>query len=153
MTITRYASVVDAVLATLQADANLTGVLVNDGSPTPGFNPYEGIYIGWSGGEDDDTAGSISQDWHDTGIAATRDETVSIDYVVQAVRGDDLMSEARARVVQLLGYVEAALRANPSLGIDGVKWVEVSAGSVRQVRNEDGIGVEITGSITATCII
>lgn len=153
MTITRYAAVVDAILATLAAAPDLAGVLINDGPPTPGFNPYEGVYVGWTGGEDDATAGSISQEYHDTGISAKRDETVSIEYVVQSVRGDDLMSEARSRTVALLGFIESALRANPSLGIDGVLFVEMSAGSVRQVRNEDGIGVEISGSFTATCLI
>ena len=149
--ITRYALVTDAIIAALQAAPGMVDVF--DGAPTPGFDPYEAVYIGWSGGEDDETAGTISQEYHDTGIAAKRDETLSIDYVVQAVRGDDDMSTARTRTVEILGIVETTLRATPALGIDGVLYVEVSAGSVRQVRNADGIGVEITGSITVTGII
>jgi hypothetical protein len=149
--ITRYALVTDAIIAALQAAPGMVEVF--DGAPTPGFDPYEAVYIGWSGGEDDETAGTISQEYHDTGIAAKRDETLSIDYVVQAVRGDDDMASARTRTVEILGIVETTLRATPALGIDGVLYVEVSAGSVRQVRNADGIGVEITGSITVTGII
>ena len=149
--ITRYALVTDAIIAALQAAPGMVDVF--DGAPTPGFDPYEAVYVGWSGGEDDDTAGTISQEYHDTGIAATRDETLSIDYVVQAVRGDDDMSTARARTVEILGLVETTLRATPALGVDGVIFVEVSAGSVRQVRNADGIGVEISGSFTVTSII
>ena len=149
--ITRYAAATDAIIAALQAAPDMVDVF--DGPPTPGFNPYDAVYIGWSGGEDDETAGTISQQYHDTGISAKRDETLSIDYVVQSVRGDDDMSTARARTVEILGIVESTLRATPALGIDGVLYVEVSAGSVRQVRNADGIGVEITGSITVTAII
>ncbi len=149
--ITRYALATDAIIAALQAAPGMVEVF--DGAPTPGFDPYEAVYIGWSGGEDDETAGTISQEYHDTGIAAKRDETLSIDYVVQAVRGDDDMSTARTRTVEILGIVETTLRATPALGLDGVLYVEVSAGSVRQVRNADGIGVEITGSITVTGII
>jgi len=149
--ITRYAVATDAIIAALQATPNMVDVF--DGSPTPGFNPYEAVYIGWSGGEDDDTAGTISQEYHDTGIGAKRDETLSIDFVVQSVRGDDDMSTARTRTVEILGLVESTIRATPALGIDGVVFVDVSAGSVRQVRNADGIGVQISGSITVTAII
>jgi len=149
--ITRYAVATDAIITALRAASGMVDVF--DGPPTPGFNPYEAVYIGWSGGEDDDTAGTISQEYHDTGVAAKRDETLSIDYVVQSVRGDDDMSTARTRTVEILGLVESTLRATPALGIDGVLYVEISAGSVRQVRSADGIGVEITGSITVTGII
>jgi hypothetical protein len=149
--ITRYALATDAIIAALQAASGMVDVF--DGAPTPGFNPYEAVYIGWSGGEDDDTAGTITQEYHDIGVAAKRDETLSIDYVVQTVRGDDDMSTARTRAVEILGIVESTLRATPALGLDGVLFVEVSAGSVRQVRSADGIGVEITGSITVTGII
>lgn len=149
--ITRYAAATDAIIAALAATPNMVDVF--DGPPTPGFDPYEAVYIGWTGGEDDDSAGTISQEYHDTGIGAKRDETLSIDFVVQSVRGDDDMASARTRTVEILGLVETTIRATPALGVDGVVFVEVSAGSVRQVRNADGIGVQISGSINVTAII
>ena len=151
--ITRYAEVTDAVLSALRSSQDLAGVLIVDGPPGSLTLAADFIYVGWTGSEDDELAGNISQAYHDLGPAATRDETVTIECIVQSVRGDDLMDVARLRCVTMLGAVETILRSDPTVGLAGLLRVELSDASVRQVRNADGIGVEISFTLEATSII
>jgi hypothetical protein len=151
--ITRYAAVTDAVLSALRSSQDLAGVLIVDGPPGSLTLAADFIYVGWTGSEDDELAGNISQAYHDLGPAATRDETVTIECIVQSVRGDDLMDVARLRCVTMLGAVETILRSDPTVGLAGLLRVELSDASVRQVRNADGIGVEISFTLEATSII
>lgn len=151
--ITRYAAVTDAVLAALRNAQSLQGVQIVDGPPGALTLAADFLYIGWTGSEDDELSGNISQAYHDLGPAATRDETVTIECIVQSVRGDDLMDVARSRCVDILGAVETVLRSDPTVGLAGLLRVELSDASVRQVRNADGIGVEISFTLEATSII
>lgn len=153
MTISRYAAVTDAVLALLRADVTLASVTILDGPPTQGQSAEAFLWIGWSGDPDDATSGSITQAYHDAGPAATRDETVDINCLVQVSRGDDDMAAARTSAIAILGSVETALRANPTLGLTGLLRVELSASSVRQIRDGLGIAVELVFSLTATSLI
>jgi hypothetical protein len=155
MAVSRYAALTDAVLATLRAlnATTLAGVEIVDGPPLLNQFPAEAIYVGWSGEPDSDTSGSISQGYHDLGPVATRDETAEVYCTIQAARGDDDMAAARLRAVAILGVMESALRANVSQGLVDVLRIEISDGAVRQVRNADGIGVEIAATVTATSLI
>jgi hypothetical protein len=153
MAITRYAAVVDAVLAALRADAGLLNVEVIDGPPLESQSPPVAIYIGWRGDIEDDSAGSISQRFHDTGPAAKRDEMVDVYGVVQVVAGDDDMAAIRLEGARILGVVETALRASFSLGLADVRAIELTDGAVRQVRNGSGIGIEFDFTISASSII
>ena len=155
MAISRYAAVTDAIISTLSAlqSTTLANVEIVDGPPLIDQFPPDAIYVGWNGGIDDDSAGNITQSYHDTSPVATRDERVEVYCIFQSARGDDEMAEARTRVVDMLGAAETALRANVGLGLTDLLRVEVSDGAVRQVRNADGIGVEIAVTITATSLI
>lgn len=151
--ITRYAVVVDALVAALRGSQLLANVDIVDGPPHLSSLATDFVYVGWTGSEDDDNAGTITQAYNSLGVAASREETLTIECVAQSVRGDDLMDQARARCVQIVGGVESVLRATPTLNVDGVLRVEVQTANVRQVRNADGIGVEIAFQIEATSII
>lgn len=155
MAISRYAAATDAILTTLRANATLSAAAVEiiDGPPVQQAYGTTVLYVGWRGDVDDDTAGDITQAYHDLGPAATRDEIISIYCVVQSVRGDDDMSAARSSAVAALGAIETALRANVSLGLADVLRIELSDSTVRQVRDADGIGVELGFTITVTSLI
>jgi translation initiation factor IF-1 len=111
------------------------------------------VYVGWTGDVDNDTAGTVSQQYHDAGVAAKRDETCEVFCTVQSVRGDGDMSAARRDAVLVLGAIESALRGNISLGLEDLIRIEVSNGDVRQVRDAEGIGVEFDITITSTALI
>jgi hypothetical protein len=153
MSVTRYAAVVDALIAALQSAPALSGVAIIDGPGGAGAVPDEAVYVGWKGDPDDDAAGYLEQQYHDLGPAAMRDERVDVYVTVQVNRGDDDMSAARSRCVTLSGAIESTLRTTPTLGLSDVLRIEISDGSVRQARSSAGIGVEFDLTISATSLI
>lgn len=152
MAISRYAAATDAIVALALADATLTAAAVRvvDGPPVQQQYGTTVLYIGWTGEDDNATAGSIESEYHDLGPTAKRDERVEVYCVIQAVRGDDAMTTARSSAVAAYGALETAIRANVSLGLADVLRFEVSDATVRQVRDGEGIGVEV--GFTITCI-
>lgn len=153
MSISRFAAVTDAILATLRAETGLGNVEVMDGPPTQGQTSDSFLWVGWNGDPDDASAGSIRQNYHDLGPTATRDEVVEVYCTIQVGRGDDEMAQARSDAIACLGVVESALRANVSLGLADLLRVEMSDSSVRQIRDQLGIAVEIDFTVTATALI
>ncbi len=155
MAISRYAAVVDALVALAQADATLTAAAVEvfDGAPTS--QPYGTTLLafGWTGDYEDETAGTIRQTYHDLGPAAKRDETVEVVCAIQSWRGDDDMAAARTSAVAALGALETALRADVDAGVSDALRVEMSDATVRQARTSEGLFCEIDFTITATSLI
>ena len=101
MAISRYAAATDAIVALARADTTLTTAAVEivDGPPIQQQYGTTVLYVGWTGDEESDAAGTIQSAYHDLGPAAKRDETCEIRCITRAVRGDDNMSQARADAV------------------------------------------------------
>jgi hypothetical protein len=79
MAISQFATITDAVLTILRADANLSAVTISDGLPITEDRLVDLVIIGNSGNPEDSRSGTITQEWHDlAGINSTRDETVQI---------------------------------------------------------------------------
>lgn len=157
MAVSRFAALTDAILSTLRAstDAGLTGVEIVDGPPFGADVPPKAVFIGWTGGDEDDTAGTISQSVHDAGLGASakRDETVVVECIAEVFTGDDDLSAPRTTCVAILGAVESALRADYSLGLADVLRVEIDTGEVLQSRGPNGAAVRIGFRVSATCLI
>lgn len=155
MAISRYAAVVDALVALAQADGTLSaaGVQVFDGAPLSQPTGTTLLAIGWTGDYDDETAGTIQQAYHDLGAAAKRDEVVTVNCAIQSWKGDDDMSGARSAAVAALGALESALRADVDMGLADALAVEMSDATVRQARTAEGLFCEIDFTITATSLI
>ena len=155
MATSRYSAVVDAILTALRADSTLSSIpaQIVDGPMLTQEYGTTVIYIGWEGDPENDSAGTISQNYHDMGPSATRDETISIFCVVQVFRGDDDMSTARSDAGTALGAIESVLRTTPALGLANVLRCEMSDSAVRQVRSDLGIAVEHAFTITVTSLI
>jgi len=152
---TRWAAVVDAVLVTLRADSNLTTAATSifDGPPVTGAYLGDAIAVGTSG-DDDDLVGSVEQAYHDMALAnSSRMESTTVRCAVWAQNGDGSLSTARTRAFLLLGYVEAALRANPSQGLTDVLRVEVVGVDVRQSQTPDGALCWLDVTVAATSLI
>lgn len=154
MATSRYAAVADAIVATLQADANLSAVVVSDGLPITEDRLTSLVIVGNSGDPEDSYAGRFEQEYHDlAGVNSTRDETITIPCCVLAQTGDIDVSATRLSAFTILGYVEGALRANYRLGLDNVLRVEMSGGDVNVSQFADGTAVRLSFSITAACLI
>lgn len=152
MAVTRVDAVIDALVAALSADATLKG-LVWDGPPITGDPLAEVVTIGFAFDDGDDLSAEITQEYHELGPAAKRDETVDVRCAVMASNGTADMSLARARCVVLLGAVESVLRATPSLGLSEVLRCEVTVGSVRQAQTKQGAACIVQFVVTATSLI
>jgi hypothetical protein len=105
---TRTAVVVDALVATLRAA--LPGVAVIDGQPLSLDQP-DVIVVGFSA---ERPAVEVTQERLD--LHGGRQEQMSIVCLASAWRGDTSISAVRARSVELLDLVQAALAADTRLG-------------------------------------
>lgn len=140
MATSRVPAAVDALLAILQAAPGLDGVLIVDGPPWTNLTGNERIYVGWA--PDGGPAVSGVQDFNSAG-ARTRDEDFVINCYAEVWGGGTEMQPQRARVYQLLGEVETALRATnaapeaPTLS-GTVLWSHLTAADLAQDQTTDG---------------
>lgn len=155
MAISRYAAVVDAIVALASADATLAaaGVQVFDGPPLSQPTGTTLLAVGWTGDYEDETAGTIQQGYHDLGPAAKRDEIVTVNCAIQSWKGDDDMSGARTAAIAALGALETALRGDVDAGVADALAVEMSDATVRQARTAEGLFCEVDFTLTATSLI
>lgn len=169
MASTQAAAVLSALVSTLQATSGLraptdpasVGIPVYDGPvPTLDSTPVQQfVAIGWDG----DTATSAvsvttQQDWHDFGGSPgpARDEMGQVTCCILAAPDgidDTDLPGLRDCAVTTLGLVEAALRANVSLGLPNLLWCHVTANELVQEQNPDGALVYLLFTITYQALI
>jgi hypothetical protein len=132
-TSTRLGATIDALLAILGSTPSLAEVDIIDGPPLdwgkirlPVGQKGDGtgfLFIGAA--PDSDLAAESALDWNAAG-AVSRDERLQVVCSAVGWTGDLVAKTARDRVLTLLGYVEAAVHADPSLG-QAVLYSEVSS--------------------------
>lgn len=131
--------VIDALVALWGAELD---VPVVDG-PGAGEDVYQAVVIvGYDGVSVDGRAGSWTQRYANVGPGAARDETGEVLCSVFVQSGDGSFAELRGQALGLLGDMSAAVRADPTLGVDGVLWVEL-AGVDLFVGDADGQAVRL----------
>lgn len=154
MLVSRFPTVIDGVLSTLKADANLTTVTISDGLPVTEDRYLDIILIGNSGDGEDTRAGNITQEYHDlAGINSTRDETIQIFCAIISQTGNVDVATTRSRAFDLLGHISNALRNNYNLNAAGVLRVELTDIEVTVEQFADGTAVRLPFTITATTLI
>lgn len=141
MLTSRVPAAVDALLAILRAAPALAGVLIADGPPSTNLTDRDRIHVGWHpGGE---AAVALTQDFNSAG-ARTRDEDFEISCYAESRGGDTDMAVRRARVFELVGAVEVALRATnaaptaPTLN-SAVLWAQLTTGNLTQDQAEGAL--------------
>jgi hypothetical protein len=149
----RFDAVVDALVTALQGAPGLSGVTVSDGPPVTGDPLPEVVTVGFAFDDQDDVSAEIEQGYHDLGPAAKRDERVEVRCAVYSSNGNADMGAARARCAVLLGEVESALRASPTLGITEALRVEVEVGTLRQSQSDRGAAAIVQFTVTAHSLI
>lgn len=128
MTITRWAAVVDAVIAAV--DSATSASVFDTRQITDDFIGRAVVVGARSESDERGFAGSINQAYHDLGPTATRDETGSVHCYAFAQTGDNDVAGMRAAVVTVIGEVETALRSNYDLDVAKVRHVELLTGDV-----------------------
>lgn len=143
MSTSRWPAVVDALVTA----ATATTVETWDGPKTTGVDPLEVIIVG--GTEDPaDDGGDVDQEWAGLGAKA-KDEhgTVTVAVIVQT--GDDSVKVNRDRAFVILGLLETAVRADPTLGgVVSGGWLNVSTVRIRQRSNENGTYCRVSVDFT-----
>ena len=126
---------IDALVALF--DGAIAGVDVHDG-PAVASNHMDHLSIGYAGRDNPEAV-----TWEQTvaGIRAgshPRDEVFFVSCVINSGSGDAVMSTRRNRAFEILGEIETALRANPSLGFSTFS-AQVADGSLLQDLDESGM--------------
>ena len=139
----KFGAVIDA-LVTLARTTSAQAVY--DGPAVTSDVPSDFIVIG--GTEDpDDEPSSFDQSWNGLG-ARTKNESGEITCAVLVGSGDEGVKVSRDRALVLLAQIEAAVRADPSLGgvlVGG--WAHVSGGRHVQRLNTQGLYVRVTFTV------
>lgn len=139
------------LLAILRAQPELEDVHISDGPPVGDVSRVDVIAVGWSA--DGDQAVELVQNFNAAG-ARTRDEDFAIHGVIDAWIGDADISIVRARVFELLGVIEEAIRASgpnptaPTLN-GAVLWAHLTNGALRQFFTDQGARAAL--AFTVTC--
>ncbi|MGW7085017.1 hypothetical protein ACWGH2_16215 [Streptomyces sp. NPDC054871] len=141
---------IDALLAILRAVPALAEVEVIDGPPVGDMADQDLIAIGWS--PEGDQAVVLAQEFNAVG-ARTRDEDFTISGWIDSWSGDADVAARRARVFELFGVIEMAVRASgpnptaPTLG-GAVMWAHLTQGVLQQSNTDQGVRAGLTFTVT-----
>lgn len=136
-TTSRAPAVIDALVALCQAAPGLSEAKVLDG-PQVTANPLKAaICIGWDGDEDNDQAVESTQEWAGLG-AKSKDETLQVTCAAIAWHGATTTKPVRDSAYALVGEVEDALRADPSLGFPPPTVCAIATGNAFQRQTGKG---------------
>jgi hypothetical protein len=142
-TTSRFGAVTDALITLIGAtDVSATF----DGPFLTADIPIDYAIVGGTDDPEDD-GGEFTQDWNGLG-ARTKVETGEVVCAILVGTGDDVVKVARDRALDIVGQVETAIRADPTLGGAVVSgWCQVSRGVPRQRTNTAGLYVRIVLTI------
>ena len=134
-----------AVAVTTALDAALT-CDVFDGPATSGDKLTSYVCIGANAPDSlEPNAGQFSQRYRGLGPAATKDETGDIRCHISSWSGDNNLPALRVTVMDIFDDINAALRADQTLGLTGVRApeIEVRSGSIMQGYTTTGARVDL----------
>lgn len=144
MSVPKFGAVIDALVVLAETTS---ATEVYDGPTVTIPTAVDFVVIG--GTEDpDDEPSSFDQTWNGLGNRA-KNESGEVTCAVLVGTGDDDVKTARDRALSILGEIETAVRADPSLG--GVLtggWAHVSGGRHVQRLTTEGIYVRITFTVS-----
>lgn len=161
MATTRWGAAVDGLVALLRAQAGFRSP-DEDSTDRPVYDGPEWqlhrdrltsyVVVGWSA-DADDAAGSTDQEPATMGTARARDEEGVIRCLAAGYTGDSEFGApktARDLALAVLADVEAALTANPTVGIGGAKHLVVELAGIRAPRQylDEGLVCELEFDIT-----
>lgn len=140
-----------ALLSIVRARPELQeGVEVIDGPPTGDVATQDIVAVGWS--PDGDQSAEFAQDFNAAG-ARSRDENFNVAGYIDCWTGDDDFAPVRARVFEVFGVIEQAIRASgpnptaPTLN-GSVLWAHLTRGVLQQFNTDQGRRAALTFTVT-----
>jgi hypothetical protein len=125
----------NGLLVALRGTAALDGVAVFDGPVVSGSTAMEVITVGYTGGEDEDSADATEAI---TGLSVQQQrERYTVRCAASVRNGSADLAAARNRAYELLGYVGGALAADKRLG-GAVMMASLGAHQLRQAQDSRG---------------
>lgn len=144
-----WGDVSDALISVLRA----AGLTVHDAVPVTGDYDPVAVLVGATAADDSGLAGTIRQEWHDSGSGSRRDEYGEISCTVLAQSGDDDLAATRSALFTALGTVSTTIRNNYALGVSQVTYSEIEFGDIRQGHTQHGVIAEADFTITYKALI
>lgn len=138
----RVPAVLEALTATFTTALGANAV-VNDGPLVTDDTLQNVVCVGWDG---DDTGDGQAVEWVQQyqGLGApVKDERIQVTCAVICWDGDDDMAATRTRLYALFALIEAALRADKSLGFASPTVVSIVGGRLHQEATADGMQVRL----------
>ena len=153
MTTSRVPALIDYLVGAFQAAATLgqatPPVAVYDGPPVTADPSQLALYVGVDDTFSDGAAGSATSDQIRTGLAAKRQETVTIHCCAVAWSGVDSIKTVRTSAFAILAAVEDLVRSNgDNFGGNAAGAVPGVAGITLQQANVDAATAQVMFSIT-----
>src|SRR5690606_302140 len=116
----RVPEVIDALVALGKTDPGLDGVQVSDGPEVTESGALDWLIVGFDGDPNGDFQAATSVGgWSD--LRTGREEQLQIPVAAIGQRGDTDVRAAGQRACQIGGWVEAWLRADPSIGLPSLE--------------------------------
>lgn len=142
-----YAKLIDAMVADFSELPELATVTVCDGLPRvndPG--PY--LFIGVDNPDDQSGTGASGTQTWPLATNAAREDAGELWLAAYADNGDGLMKPARDEATAIMKAVQDRVRANLTLGVPGVLWLQFGDYSYRPMQTENGAAVVLLFRIT-----
>ncbi|MGW4886909.1 hypothetical protein [Streptomyces murinus] len=149
-TASRVPALIDAFLASLVGAPGLETVRVVDGPIVSDSAAGEWVFIGYDADPEGEmmTAQTI-QEWAGIGARA-KNETITLTCSILVQRGSTDVRAVRVRTFEIFAAVEAAVRADPSLGLPKPTVCSISETTLRTEQTDRGIQGRLPFTLTCT---
>lgn len=150
MATSRVPDLIDALVAALDASADLSTVKVVDGPLVTDSAAQEWVFVGYDGDDQGDfTTATTQQAWAGIG-AKKKNEDITLTCAVLVQRGSTDVRSCRVRTFEIFAAVEDVLRADPSLGFPAPTICAVAENTFHTEQTSSGVQGRIPFTVTCT---
>lgn len=150
MASSRVPDLIDALVAALQASADLPGVNVVDGPLVSNSAASEWVFVGYDGDPGGESqATSTLQEWAGIGAKA-KSEEIALTCSVLVRSGSTDVKPLRDRAFQIFAAVEAVVRADPALTLPPPTVCNISEHNFFPEQTAQGLQGRLPFTVTCT---
>lgn len=150
MATSRVPALIDNFLAALNAASGLAGVQIVDGPEISNSAATEWVIVGFDGDDEGEyEAASTTQTWAGLGAKA-KNEAIDVTCAVVVRKGSTVVKPLRDRVFEIFAEVEAAVRADPALGLPPPTVCAVTDTSFRTPQTSTGLEGRLLFTLAAS---
>lgn len=142
-----FADLIDAMVADFAALPALAGVTVTDGPPRVN-DPGAYLFVGVDNPDDDNGIGASGTQTWPLATNSAREDAGEIWMAAYADNGDGAMKPARDEATAVMEAVQDRVRANLTLGVPRVLWLQFGDYSYRPMQSDNGAAAVLLFRIT-----